>query len=84
MKTFNKTYLPEEIVYNGLTYKPNTAVSNLTIQNIKLSDYVNVLKSNGYNLVLCNVLSKNLKGKIDLHNQPYKPTQWIFIAKKEK
>lgn len=81
MKTFNRTYLPETIIYNGEIYQRNTTVSNLNIQNISLSDYVKTLKSTGIKVVLCNVLSKNLKGKTDLFNKPYQPTQWIFIKK---
>ena len=29
------------------------------------------------------VLSRNLRGKLDLHRQPYKPTKWIFVEVKE-
>ena len=25
------------------------------------------------------VLSRHLRGKLDLHRQPYKPTKWIFV-----
>lgn len=25
------------------------------------------------------VLSRNLRGKHDLHGQPYRPTQWVFV-----
>lgn len=29
------------------------------------------------------VLSRNLRGKLDLHRKPYKPTSWIFVEVKE-
>lgn len=29
------------------------------------------------------VLSRNLRGKLDLHRQPYRPTKWIFVEVKE-
>lgn len=29
------------------------------------------------------VLSRNLRGKLDLHRRPYKPTRWIFVERKE-
>jgi hypothetical protein len=29
------------------------------------------------------VLSRNLRGKLDLHRKPYKPTKWIFVEVKE-
>lgn len=25
------------------------------------------------------VLSRNLRGKLDLHRQPYQPTRWVFV-----
>lgn len=39
------------------------------------------LKALGYKLIRVEVLSRNLKGKTDLHGNPYKPTEWIFTAK---
>jgi hypothetical protein len=30
------------------------------------------------------VLSRNLRGKLDLHRQPYRPTKWIFVEVKER
>ena len=29
------------------------------------------------------VLSRNLRGKLDLHRQPYRPTTWIFVEVKD-
>lgn len=29
------------------------------------------------------ILSRNLRGKLDLHRHPYKPTKWIFVEVKE-
>lgn len=29
------------------------------------------------------VLNRNLRGKLDLHRKPYKPTKWIFVEVKE-
>lgn len=29
------------------------------------------------------VLSRNLRGKLDLHRKPYRPTKWIFVEVKE-
>ena len=28
------------------------------------------------------VLSRNLRGRLDLHRQPYRPTTWIFVEVK--
>jgi hypothetical protein len=51
------------------------------MQSITLADYCKTLELAGNKIVLCNVLSKNLRNKTDLHGQPYKPTQWVFICK---
>ena len=29
------------------------------------------------------VLSRELRGKLDLHRQPYRPTTWIFVEVKD-
>lgn len=29
------------------------------------------------------VLSRNLRGELDLHRQPYRPTTWIFVEVKD-
>lgn len=29
------------------------------------------------------VLSRNLRGRLDLHRQPYRPTTWIFVEVKD-
>lgn len=83
MKTFNRTSLPEIIKYNNLEYKVNADESALLMQGISLSNYVKTMQLAGFSVVICNVLSRNLKGKTDLHKNPYKPTQWVFIAKKK-
>lgn len=44
------------------------------------------LKKQGRKAVLVKVLHRNLRGKLDLHNKPYKPTEWLFttVAKAEQ
>lgn len=80
MKTFNRTSLPESIKYNSRIYTRNDSLSNLNMQGISLKSYIDTLKYAGNKVILCNVLSRNLKGKTDLHGQPYKPTQWVYIS----
>jgi len=80
MKTFNRSSLPESIIYNGKIYKCNASESSLMAQSINISSYLIALKRNGINAIIVNVLSKNLKGKTDLHGQPYKPSQWIYTS----
>lgn len=37
-------------------------------------------EENGYRKIKVLVLNRNLRGKLDLHQKPYKPTEWIFSA----
>jgi len=81
MKIFNRTSLPESIKYNNKVYTLNTSISNLLNQNIKIDDYVQIFKSLNKNMIQVNVLSRRLKGKRDLHNNLYKPTEWLYLEK---
>lgn len=82
MKKLNKTFLPDEIEYNGETYKRNSFISiAMGLNNTSESVIASTLKKEGRKCVLVNVLSKNLKGKNDIHGKPYKPTKWIFTNK---
>jgi len=79
MRTFERTSLPEYINYNGKVY---TRECNVTgIEYIDTHEDVNRLKSEGKMIVLVNVLSRNLRNRLNLHNQPYKPTQWLYSSK---
>jgi hypothetical protein len=51
------------------------------LNNTSESVIASTLKKEGRKCVLVNVLSKNLKGKNDIHGKPYKPTKWIFTNK---
>lgn len=78
MKTYNKTFLPDVIEYKGENFKMLADISAKINQGANLETLVNCLKSQGKKSILVNVLSKNLKGKTDLHGQLYKPSKWIF------
>lgn len=68
MKKFSRCNLPESIKYNGKTY-------------IYLcSKHGNKDRYAEKKCVQVNVLSRNLRGKTDLHGKPYKPSEWIFIC----
>jgi len=67
MKTFHRTFLPKSIDYNGRTYYKETARESVT--------------PNNYYTILVKVLPTSLKGKLDLHNKPYKPTEHYFVAR---
>jgi len=58
MKTFNKTFLPDKIVYNNETYKVNAAISGAMHANSTQPKVIaNTLKSQGRKCILVNVLS---------------------------
>jgi hypothetical protein len=59
MKTFNRTFLPDLIKYNGKDYIFNGKA--------KTDKSIRVL-----------VLSRNLRGKTDLHGKPYQPHEFFF------
>lgn len=69
MKIFNRTYLPEFILYNKKRYVKDVSVSTYHMLGNKPD-----LKG----CIMVKVLSLNLRGKLDLHQQPYKPTEHIY------
>ena len=82
MKTFKKSYLPDTVNYNGYTLKLNMAETSgpngeryLDRHRIRAAED---LKSKGVTVCLVACMSNNLKGKTDLHGQPYKPNLYIF------
>lgn len=84
MKQFNKTYLPDTITYAGKVYTLNVEISaGMVANNTSLKTIAATLKQEGRNAVLVNVMSKNLKGKLDLHNKPYQPSKFIFTTSKK-
>ena len=79
MKTYSKKYLPESVTYKGETYKMNALISGaMNINNTSVNTIAATLKKEGRKAILITVLSNNLKGKTDLHGNPYKPTKFIF------
>lgn len=82
MKTFNKTYLPSIIEYKGDFYKPETTLNSLRLNFTTESQFLNRMKEENKKLIICNVLSKNLKGKRDLHGNLYQPNKWYFVNSK--
>ena len=82
MKQFSRTYLPDEVKYNGEIYKANARITSaMIVNNTSLKTISATLKKEGRKAICVNVLSKNLKGKTDLYRQPYKPMQHIFTNK---
>jgi len=85
MKTFNRTSLPETIKYNGETYTNDIEFTNncknmfgkINLTSVPVAERLYNKKA-----VIVKVLSSSLKGKTDLYNQPYQPTEWIYTCKK--
>lgn len=81
MKTFSRTELPEEIIYNGATYKLNTNISyGVKTNNTSLKHISNEIRKQGRKAIAVKVLSKNLRGKKDLRGNLYNPSLFIFTA----
>lgn len=81
MKQFSRTYLPEYIEYNNEVYHRYFSCGSEGIATVnQLENRVKELKLRGCKVVICNVLSKNLRGKLDIHNKPYTPSQWLFVT----
>ena len=79
MKQYSRTHLPDFIEYNGETYKVNIEISGaMRDNNTSFNTIAATLRKEGRKAVLVNVMSKNLRGKTDLHGKPYQPTKWIF------
>ena len=79
MKTYNKTFLPDSITYNGEVFKLNSMISGgMNASRTNPKQVIEALKSTGKRGILVNVMSKNLKGKTDLHGKPYQPSKFIF------
>lgn len=70
IRTYKKTSLPENVIFNG--EKLNFNPSANSIQDARQ------LKTEGKTVVLVEVRNPKLKGKTDLHGQPYTPNLFIF------
>ena len=79
MKIFKKTFVPDQISYNGEIYTVNIQISSgMQRSRTKPETVLKTLKTTGKKGILVEVLSKNLKGKKDIYGNFYAPTKWIF------
>jgi len=79
MKIFNFSSLPDTVNYNGSTYRVNMGITTGMKNSGTPPDRIQTqLKLQGNHGILIKVLSRNLKGKTDLHGKLYQPSQWIF------
>jgi len=70
MRTFNRTYLPEEVKFRGKEYIKDRSIDIISEHTLTKRH------------VIVEVLSINLQNKIDLHGRPYKPSKHAFIEVK--
>lgn len=81
MKTFKRTFVPDQIKYNGKIYKVNVTISaGMQLSRTDPKKVITATKSTGKSAILVQVLNSNLKGIRDLHGNFYQPTNWIFIS----
>jgi len=67
MKTFRRTFLPEELNYNGNKYTlSNNDTRFITVGNMKPETIIENLRYKGKKGVLVEVLSRRLAGVRDL------------------
>lgn len=70
-----KTYLPDNLIVDGFELVP---VIGSTLSRNAM---INICKSNNIRYRSVDVLSKNLRGKRDLHGNFYQPSKWLFVEK---
>lgn len=75
MRTIKKGYCPDAIEINGTTLKMYAAGSASTrpVKNVAAD-----LEAQGLTVCILECMNRRLKGKDDLHGQPYKPSTFIF------
>ena len=83
MKTFSRQFLPETIEIGADVYKVNIELSHgMRMNNTPKKAISATLKKDGRRAILVKVLSRNLRGKTDLHGKPYQPSEWIYTTQK--
>jgi hypothetical protein len=66
-------YLPDTINIDGVILMPYVGGFNQR-------EVVSICKNRKVKYRIIKVLSLNLRGKTDLHGQPYNPSQWVFTG----
>ena len=79
MKTFKRTSLPDSVEVSGTELKVNIGLSHGLRENgTHPNKIAKELRKQGRKCALVLVLSKNLKGRTDLHGKQYEPSRWVF------
>jgi hypothetical protein len=81
MKTFNREHLPDSVQFDGKTYYYNDNITTAWEKSkTPLKTIQATLKTTGRHGIIVAVLQNTLKGKLDAHNKPYKPREYIFTT----
>lgn len=82
MSTTRSFYdLPETITHNKKLY---TRVKSDFDHDMSTQEKVKILESEGKLVLVAKVLPRNLRGKQNLHNKPYRPSEFLFTHLKQK
>ena len=71
-----KTYLPRTIKDKGTTFELVTGASPRRIRD--LAKQCNIKFRTVF------VLARNLRGRNNLHDNPYQPSEWVFVQDRSK
>ncbi len=78
IRTYKKSYCPESIEHHGQVLTLNGYFSALQHQDKSGQDFAKQLIAQGKTVAFVQVLNPRLRGKTDLHGQPYKGSKFIF------
>lgn len=80
IRTIKKASRPDTLIINDTILKNNVDadLQGYPHTNRQKHNIAAELKAQGLTVCIVEVLSRNLKGKTDLHNQPYKPSVFIY------
>ena len=82
MKVFKKDHLPDEIKYRGNTYRRDSYLqTGIEATQTEYSRLQEKLKKDGFKMVLVECQHPRLKGKENLHGEPYKPSVFIYSTR---
>lgn len=74
-----KTYLPDKIILeDDIVLRPVIPNTREEIGHAWAR-----IQASGLRYRTVKVLARNLRGKTDLHGNPYQPTEWLFVEDRE-
>lgn len=83
MIIIKKTFLPDIFRYNGWEYRLHPEATAAFDANPWSWEATDKWYDKGLRPLLIEVLSRNLKGKLDANNKPYQPQRYVFTISEE-